>query len=237
VDIFPSIEIRNGRVVGSGPRVEGERVDPDPVARAERLVWQGATWLHLVDLDRAFGDGENAAAVGRIVTRVGSYVRLQLRGGIRTREACEAVRDLEVTRVVVDPLEGDPTHIDAALDVLGAYRVALGVDGRDGFVSLRGWSHLSTIRAADLARRASSVGVRTMVYRDIARHGTFNGLDVETAGALQREGLGVIVNGGTAALTDVALARDAGLAGLIVDYALIEGRFTLAEALRVAAGG
>jgi phosphoribosylformimino-5-aminoimidazole carboxamide ribotide isomerase len=74
-----------------------------------------------------------------------------------------------------------------------------------------------------------------MVYRDIARHGTFNGLDVELPAALQREGLGVIVNGGAAALTDVAAARDAGLAGLILDYALIEGRFTLAEALRVAA--
>ena len=84
MDLFPAIDIRFGRAVRlaqGAPSTDPH--DDDPIALAERFVMQGARWLHLVDLDRAFGDGENGALIGRIITRVGSHLRIQLGGGLR----------------------------------------------------------------------------------------------------------------------------------------------------------
>ena len=235
MELFPAIDIRFGRVVRltQGEPARETRFDDDPVALAERFVVQGARWLHLVDLDRAFGDGDNSALIARIVTRVGSHVRLQLGGGLRTLERLREVQDLEVARFILGTsVVTNPELVPQALDLVGGPRLAVGLDARDGLVALHGWQHTSTVLARDVAVRVASEGVRTIIYTDIARDGMLSGPDFVGAVALQEaSGAGVIVSGGVGSIDDLLRAKATAVAGVIVGRALYEGRFTLLQAL------
>ena len=234
MDLFPAIDIRFGRAVRLAQGAAAtDRHHDYPVAVAERFAMQGARWLHLVDLDRAFGDGENGALIGRIITRVGSHMRIQLGGGIRSEERLREVRDLEVARIILgSAVVGTPALVSQALDLLGAPRVAVGLDVRDGLLALHGWQQTSIVRARDVAIRVAEEGVRTIVYTDIARDGRLAGPDFVGAIELQEvSGAGVILSGGVGSIDDLLRARASAVAGVIVGRALYEGRFTLAQAL------
>jgi phosphoribosylformimino-5-aminoimidazole carboxamide ribotide isomerase len=235
VDLFPAIDIRFGRVVrlARGEPGRESSYDDDPVALAERFAMQGARWLHLVDLDRAFGDGDNSAIVSRIVTRVGSHLRIQLGGGLRTAERLREVQDLEVTRFILGSVAAtDPALIPFGLELLGAPRVAVGLDARNGFVALRGWQQSSTLMARDVAIRVAQEGVATIIYTDIARDGMLSGPDFVGAVELQSaSGAGVILSGGVGSLDDLTRAKATAVAGVVIGRALYEGRFTLPQAL------
>jgi phosphoribosylformimino-5-aminoimidazole carboxamide ribotide isomerase len=110
-------------------------------------------------------------------------------------------------------------------------RLAVGVDARDGFVAIRGWTETSTLRATDLAKDVVSLGIVTLIYTDVARDGMLRGPDVAGAAALQVAGARVVASGGVATLDDLRRVGRAGLAGAIVGRALYEGRFALREAL------
>jgi phosphoribosylformimino-5-aminoimidazole carboxamide ribotide isomerase len=235
LDLFPAIDIRFGRAVrlAQGAAAVTSPHADDPIALAERFVLQGARWLHIVDLDRALGDGENGALIGRISRRVGSHIRIQLGGGIRSLERLREVRDLEVARVILGSAAVTrPELVPEALELLGAPRVAIGLDVRDGLLSLRGWQQTSIVRARDVAIRVAAEGVRTIVYTDIARDGRLAGPDFVGAVELQAvSGAGVILSGGVGSLDDLLRAKAAAVAGVIVGRALYEGRFTFSEAL------
>jgi phosphoribosylformimino-5-aminoimidazole carboxamide ribotide isomerase len=202
------------------------------VALAERFVWQGARWLHVVDLDRAFGDGDNSDVISRIVTRVGSHLQIQLAGGFRSLPSVRAVLHLDITRVVLGTAAiTDPDMVPAVIDEAGALRVAVGLDARQGMVAIRGWAQTTDQRADDVARRVIGNGVRTIIYTDVSRDGMLSGPDIEGAIALQKLGAGVIASGGISSLEDLRAVSRAGLAGAIVGRALYEGRFTVKEAL------
>jgi phosphoribosylformimino-5-aminoimidazole carboxamide ribotide isomerase len=239
VDLFPAIDIRHGRVVrlSQGEATRQTVYGDDPVAVAERFAEQGAAWIHVVDLDRAFGDGENLATVRRIVARVASRVRVQLGGGLRTVERVREGLEQGVSRVVVGTAAAiDPAVVPAVLAAEGADRIAVGIDARDGHVAIRGWTETAALTVEALARRVSADGVRTVIYTDVARDGMLAGPDLDGARRLQSAGLGVIASGGVAGLADIRAVREAGLAGVIVGRALYEGRFGLTEALEAAAG-
>ena len=204
---------------------------------AARFADQGATWVHVVDLDRAFGEGENLALVRRIVAAVGGRTRVQLGGGLRTLERVREGLDQGVDRVVIGTAAAlDPAVVPAAVAAAGVERIAVGIDARDGRVAIRGWTETSQLTADSLARRVVGEGVRTVIYTDVARDGMLTGPDVDGARRLQAAGARVIASGGVAGLEDIRAVREAGLAGAIVGRALYEGRFTLPEALEAAAG-
>lgn len=235
--LYPAIDIRNGQVVRLSQGEAGRQIvyGFDPVAVAERFVAQGAEWIHVVDLDRAFGSGENVESVRRIVAAVGQHVRIQLGGGFRSLPQLREGLDLGVVRVVVGTSAVlDPAFVPAAIAEAGSARLAVGVDVREGMVAVRGWTETSTQRAEDLVRRVAADGVETIIYTDVSRDGMLLGADVSGALALQRTGTRVIASGGVSSLADVRAVRDAGLAGAIIGRALYEGRFGLAEALEVA---
>jgi phosphoribosylformimino-5-aminoimidazole carboxamide ribotide isomerase len=239
VDLFPAIDIRHGRVVrlSQGEATRQTVYGEDPVAVAERFAEQGATWIHLVDLDRAFGDGENLSLVRRIVARVGREARVQLGGGLRTVERVREGLEQGVVRVVIGTAAAiDPSVVPGAVAAVGAERIAVGIDARDGQVAIRGWTETVPLTAETLARRVVGEGVRTIVYTDVARDGMLTGPDLAGARRLQAAGAGVIASGGVAGLDDIRAAREAGLAGAIVGRALYEGRLDLVEALEAAAG-
>jgi phosphoribosylformimino-5-aminoimidazole carboxamide ribotide isomerase len=239
VDLFPAIDIRHGRVVrlSQGETTRQTVYGDDPATVAERFASDGAAWIHVVDLDRAMGEGENDAAVRRLVERVGARVAVQLGGGFRSLERVAAGLDLGVHRLVIGTAAAtDPAFVAAAVATAPAGRLAVGVDTREGMVAVRGWKETSTVRAADLVERVLQEGIETVIYTDVSRDGMLAGPDLAGAAALRRLGARVIASGGVASVEDVRAARDLGLDGVVIGRALYEGRVRLADALAVARG-
>ncbi|HET7468260.1 MAG TPA: HisA/HisF-related TIM barrel protein, partial [Gemmatimonadales bacterium] len=174
MDLYPAIDFRHGRVVrlSQGEATRQTVYGDDPVAVAERFAEQGAEWIHVVDLDRAFGEGENLALVRRIVARAGWRAKVQLGGGLRSADLVKAGLEQGVSRVVLGTAAAlDAPLVPAVLAAEGAERIAVGIDARDGQVAIRGWTETSNLTADALARRVVADGARTIIYTDVARDG------------------------------------------------------------------
>jgi phosphoribosylformimino-5-aminoimidazole carboxamide ribotide isomerase len=237
VDLFPAIDIRNGRVVrlSQGEPTRQTVYGDDPIATAERFIEQGARWIHVVDLDRAFEVGSNLELIRGLVRQLGSRAAVQLGGGLRSLDLVRAGVELGAARVVVGTAAAmNPGFIPAAVGALGAHCLAVGIDVRQGLVALRGWSETSSRRGDDLAREVVGEGIETLVYTDIERDGMLRGPDLAGAVALRTLGAQVIASGGIASADDIRAACAAGLDGVIVGRALYEGRVSLAEGLEAA---
>ncbi|HZI44262.1 MAG TPA: 1-(5-phosphoribosyl)-5-[(5-phosphoribosylamino)methylideneamino] imidazole-4-carboxamide isomerase [Ilumatobacter sp.] len=232
VELYPAIDLRDGRVVRltKGDYAQQTVYGDDPVAVAIGFVEEGATWIHVVDLDAArTGDPVNRALVGRIASALAGRCRLQTGGGVRTLADVEALAAAGVTRVVMGSAAvRDPELVAAASAIMP---VAVGLDHRDGELAVHGWTEGSGVRLAEALRSFPSAAA--FVITDIARDGMLVGPDVEgLAAAASATHIPVIASGGVASLADLAaLAGVAGLAGVITGKALYEGRFTVAEAL------
>lgn len=237
MDLLPAIDIRSGRVVRliQGEPARQTVYGDDPLAVAEHFVEQGAHWIHLVDLDRALGAGDNLETMRRIAHKLASRVQLQLGGGFRSQELLRAGLALGVARIVIGTAAvTDPAFLPAAVAAVGAQHLAMGIDARDGFVALRGWTETTSRRAEELAREVLREGIQTVVYTDITRDGMLAGPDISGAVALQQLGARVIVSGGVSTTSDIRSACEAGLAGIIVGRALYEARLDLPQALAAA---
>lgn len=237
--VYPAIDLRRGRVVRLAQGDPGRQTvyGDDPTAVAERWLAEGARWLHVVDLDGAFGEAgeENGEALGAVLAvaeRVGG--RVQFGGGLRKVDDLARLRSLGASRVVLGTAAvEDPILLREALRRFGPGWVAVGVDARSGRVRVRGWMEDAGVDALDLARRLRQDGVTTVVFTDVARDGVGAGVDVAGARRLAEEaGLEVIASGGAASLDDVRRVRAAGLGGVVIGRALYEGRISLSEALR-----
>jgi phosphoribosylformimino-5-aminoimidazole carboxamide ribotide isomerase len=237
VDLLPAIDIRSGRVVrlSQGEATRQTVYGDDPLAVAERFVDQGARWIHVVDLDRALGTGDNLVAVRRVADRIGSRVQVQLGGGFRSLDLLRAGLELGVARIVIGTAAAvHAGFVATAVALVGSGQLAVGIDAREGLVAVRGWTETSTRQADDLAREVVGEGIETIIYTDITRDGMLAGPDLAGALALQRIGARVIASGGVASTGDVRAACEAGLAGVIVGRGLYEGRLSLPEALEAA---
>jgi phosphoribosylformimino-5-aminoimidazole carboxamide ribotide isomerase len=238
LDLLPAIDIRSGRVVRltQGEATRQTVYGTDPAAVAQGFADQGARWIHVVDLDRAFGEGDNEESVRRILERVRGRVRIQIGGGFRSLDRVRLGIGLGVDRVVIGTAAAmDPGFLTAVAAEVPVERLAVGVDARDGRVAVRGWTETSTLTAVDLASRALDSGIATLIYTDVARDGMLQGPDIPGAQVLQHQGARVIASGGISSLDDLRRIAAAGLAGAIVGRALYEGRFDLPGALEAVA--
>jgi phosphoribosylformimino-5-aminoimidazole carboxamide ribotide isomerase len=237
VDILPAIDIRHGRVVrlSQGEAARETVYADDPVAQADAFVEAGASWIHVVDLDRAFGDGHNLEVVRQIAARAAGRARVQCGGGLRTLEAIGEALEAGVARAVIGTAAvTDPGLVPAAVARNGAAAIAVGLDARDGRVALRGWTEASAHTVTDVARRVLGTGARTIIYTDIARDGMLTGPDLDGCRALAALGAEVIASGGFATLDDVRRAAEAGATGAILGRSIYEGTIALPAALAVA---
>jgi len=236
MQIYPAIDIKDGRAVRLRQGLAADVTDYGTPAEAA-MDWktQGATYLHVVDLDGAFeGKGRNLPLVAEIVRETGLPV--ELGGGIRTMEDIEARLTLGVARVILGTVA--LTDPDLVRRACASYpgRIACGIDAKDGRVAVRGWVEASDVDPVDLALRMKDAGVLDVIYTDIRRDGMQTGPNVEaTAELVRRTGLRVIGSGGVGKIQDLYDLRDAGCAGAIVGKALYNGNFTLAQALRLEA--
>lgn len=240
--IFPAIDLRNGRCVRLVEgRLENETVfSDDPAAMARQWAEQGAAWLHLVDLDGAFaGTPQNLAVVKAIVDAVD--IPVQLGGGIRSLETIAEVLETGVSRVILGTSSvSQPEMVAEAVRRFGAERIVVGIDARDGKVALQGWVEKTEIGAIDLAQQMESLGIKHIIFTDIARDGKLQGPNLasieEMAKALH---IGVIASGGVSRIEDIQALKkleSTGVEGVIVGKAIYTGAVKLAEALEVAKG-
>ena len=237
MDLLPAIDIRRGRVVRliQGESTRETVYSENPVEVAERFAQEGARWIHVVDLDRAFGSGDNLPILSAIIERLSPAVQIQAGGGFRTMDAIQSGLRVGVARIVIGTAAAsDPGLLPHFVATAGSGRLAVGIDVRDGRVAMRGWTETTGQRPDDLATQVLESGIDVIVYTEISRDGMLEGTDVSGAVLLQQLGARVIVSGGIAGPDDIRVACTAGLAGAIVGRALYEGRLTVAEAVRAA---
>ena len=234
--IYPAIDLRGGKVVRlkEGDPARMTAYSDDPAETARKWLGMGATWLHVVNLDGAFGESDDAnRSALEAVLKLGAQV--QFGGGMRSLDAIEDAIALGVSRVVLGTIAIEqPKVVIAALNKFGPEKIAVGIDARDGLVAVRGWKSDSGILAKDLALQMRNVGLRTVIFTDIRRDGLGSGLNIPSTRELAEvSGLDVIASGGVHTLDDVIAARDAKLSGAIIGRALYEGTIDLEKALQV----
>lgn len=228
--VLPAIDLRGGQCVRlhQGDFARETIYGTDPVAMARRWESAGAPLLHVVDLDGAkVGRPMQTALVREIIQAVG--VPVQCGGGLRTLVAVEnALRD-GVSRVVLGTVAvADPGLLLGALERWGPERIVVGVDARDGVVATHGWMETSDTRASVLVRDVASLGVKTVLYTDIARDGTLTRPNYAALSEIALCGVEVIASGGVASREHlVALASIPGVTAAIVGRALYTGDLQL----------
>ncbi len=237
--IYPAIDLRNGTVVRLRQGKADQQTDYSsaPSKVAKEWIEQGAAWLHVVNLDGAFGDASpmNASAIQSILEAGKNKVKIQLGGGLRTRDQIAAALQQGVSRVVLGTaVIENPAFGEAVLAEFGGDKIAFGFDAHKQELMSWGWQSGSGVEMKTLAERLAKAGAKTIIYTNIQKDGMQSGVDWQNAKLLSEQtGLAVIASGGTATLDDIAAVHTAGLAGVIVGRALYEGNFTLKEALNV----
>ena len=238
--LLPAIDILEGRAVrlAKGDYSQVTVYNDDPVDQARKFEAQGATWIHVVDLDGArTGVPENIAIVERIVRE--TSLSVEIGGGIRTLKTLERLADIGAARMVLGTaLVNDPELARAAVERVGGDRLTAGIDAKGGEVAVSGWIEGSGVAATDLARAMGAAGFKHIVYTDIARDGMQTGLDVQ-AYVQMAEAFGhpVIASGGVASAADIERLAPvaASIEGVITGRAVYEGTLTVEEGVAACA--
>jgi phosphoribosylformimino-5-aminoimidazole carboxamide ribotide isomerase len=231
-ELFPAIDLRAGQVVRllQGDYGRQTTYGDDPVAVALAFAEQGATWIHVVDLDAArSGSPVNRPVVAAVAATVRGVARVQTGGGVRTVDDARELARAGVARVVMGSAAvRSPELVGQVADVVP---VAVGLDHRGGELAVHGWTEGSGVQLVDALQ--SFAGAAAFVITDIARDGMLEGPDLAgLAAAAAAAPAPVIASGGVSSLDDVtALARVPGIAGVITGKALYEGLFTVAQAV------
>jgi phosphoribosylformimino-5-aminoimidazole carboxamide ribotide isomerase len=236
--LFPAIDLKEGLAVRlqQGDMARATVFHKDPAQQAHTFETQGFKHLHVVDLDGAFaGKPMNGAAVERILKTISMCV--QLGGGIRDMATVDAWLDKGINRVIIGTAAvRNPALVkDAAKKYPG--KIAVGLDARDGKVTVQGWAEISELSALDIARRFEDAGVAAIVYTDVTRDGMLKGLNLDATIALaDAVSIPVIASGGLSSIEDIKAMlepRARKLEGAIAGRALYDGRLDAAEALKL----
>ena len=239
--IYPAIDLKNGQCVRlvKGDMNQDTVYNDDPAAQALEWARAGFSWIHVVDLDGAFkGAPVNKTAVKSIIGA--TDLPIQLGGGIRDLKQIESWLHEGVSRVILGTIAvRDPELVKKACYEFPG-QIVVGIDARNGKVAVEGWAEESDMLAVDLAAKFEDCGVSAIIYTDIDRDGTGQGVNViSTISLAQSISIPVIASGGVGSLKDLELVRDAseyGVEGVIVGKALYDGRVAPDDALKVAGG-
>tara|TARA_B110000014_G_C19991202_1_gene513399 strand:- start:56 stop:787 length:732 start_codon:yes stop_codon:yes gene_type:complete len=226
--LYPAVDLKDGQCVRllRGEMDRATVFSEDPVRQVKKFFDQGFEWLHIVDLNGAIqGRAVHKELIKEMVCS--TELEVQLGGGIRSMEVLEAWIDVGVSRVVLGTaaLYNPELVRNACKEHPG--RIAVGIDGRDGRVAVKGWVEQSEILAIDLARRFEDEGVSLIIFTDIARDGAMSGVNLETTAALASAlSIPVVASGGVASMEDLEAVKgleSVNVVGVIVGRALYEG--------------
>lgn len=235
--LLPAIDLKDGRCVrlkkGNFDTVSQVAERAMDVARA--FADAGARWVHMVDLDGA-RDGVriNSPHIGEVIQR--SALSVELGGGIKTKDDVDMVAETGVARLVIGSAAVTaPEVVSHALARYGRDRVAVGIDCLDGQVRTKGWEEAAGLSGLELAKQMEALGVKTLIFTDIATDGMLSGPNLDQLSMMQDTvGCDIIASGGVTTLDDVKRLRDMGLYGAIIGKAYYAGTIDLAEAIREA---
>ena len=238
LELLPAVDVADGQAVRLTQGEAGSETSyGDPLSAALDWVNGGAEWIHLVDLDAAFGRGSNADLLADVVARVGDRVKVEMSGGIRDDASLERAMATGCARVNLGTaaLE-DPAWTASAIDRYGE-RVAVGLDVRGTTLAARGW----TKEGGDLwevLARLDAAGCARYVVTDVRKDGMLSGPNLDLLRQVcEATSAPVVASGGVSSLADIEAIRaltPLGVEGAIVGKALYNGNFTLPEALDVA---
>lgn len=227
--LFPAIDIRDGKCVRLVQGDYGKEIiyHNSPSDMAKEWERQGATYIHVVDLDGAkTGNSLNKKAISEIVQSVS--VPIQVGGGIRTMEQVDLYCNLGVSRIIIGTAAiENPTFVKEAVAKYGE-KIAVSIDARNGFVATNGWTETSTVKAVDLLKELAAIGITTVVYTDILKDGMLQGPNFEELRLMNEAShIDIIASGGVSTEQDIVKLKDMQLYGAIIGKALYEGNISL----------
>lgn len=233
--ILPAIDLRGGKVVRlqQGLADKQTTYSDDPIAVAAGWEQQGAEELHIVDLDGAFsGQPQNLHIVEQIAKTIN--IPIELGGGMRDEQSIDEALAAGVTRVVIGTKACDSLDfVRSVVNKFGGESIAVGIDAKNGIVSVKGWTEASKWDAVALSQAVSVTGAATIIYTDISTDGMFTGPNIPALKQiLESVDLQVIASGGVASVDHIRALRDIpNLYGAIVGKALYDQKVTLAQIL------
>ena len=234
MEILPAIDLKDGVAVrlSKGLMDSAKIYSKTPWELAKKFEDFGAKYLHLVDLDGAFaGEAINYKTIEKIVKS--TNLKVEVGGGIRDEKRIKEYQNLGVYRFILGSVAlKNPNFVR---EVAPKYNIVVGIDAKGGMVAVEGWEKTSDFTAVEFAKKMVSLGVKTIVYTDIATDGTLAGPNVEAmremADAVDAD---IIASGGIGSLEDILSLKDTGVEGVIVGKALYTNRVDLKEAVEKA---
>ena len=233
--LYPAIDLVGGKAVRlfKGDYAQMTVYSDDPVSVAKEFQKAGAKRMHLVDLEAAkSGIPANAATIRAIAENTDLF--LEVGGGIRNMEILETYLSLGVDRAILGTAAvTDPQFLEDAVEKYGE-KVAVGVDLKDGFVAIKGWTETSELTAEAFFEKMQALGVKTVICTDISRDGAMKGTNRELYKTLSEKfSIDLIASGGVSSIDDIAALKEMGLSGAIIGKAYYTGAIDLKEALEV----
>lgn len=235
MEILPAIDLKNGFAVRlkKGEMNSAKIYSDKPWELAEKFADLGAKWLHIVDLDGAFaGEAKNAKTIEKIVKS--TNLKIEVGGGIRDEERIKFYKNLGVSRFILGSAAlKNPEFVK---QMAKKYKIAVGIDAKNGFVATEGWAEVSNIKACELAKIYADAGVEAIICTDISKDGMLSGVNVKFSEEIAKSsGIKTIASGGVKDLSDIKALKQSGkIYGVIVGKAYYEGSIDLKEAFLIA---
>lgn len=236
--IYPAIDIKDGKCVrllrGSFDDVTVYGDNPAEMARKWESL--GGEYIHVVDLDGALkGHGVNAESIKKICKAVN--VPVQTGGGIRSISDIEAKLECGISRVIIGTKAvSDADFVKEAVKRYGD-KIVIGIDAKDGMVAIEGWEKTSEYRAVEFAKKMEEIGVKTIIYTDIATDGTLMGPNVDAMREMvNNTNMDIIASGGIGNIEHIKALIPTGVEGVITGRALYTGNINLCDAIKAGKG-
>jgi phosphoribosylformimino-5-aminoimidazole carboxamide ribotide isomerase len=238
MEIFPSVDIRNGKVVRltEGNFNQMRVYNDSPENSAEKFIGEGARNLHVVDLDGAMeGKPVNFEAIRKLCMNGDLFV--EVGGGIRDMARIENYLSHDAGRVILGTVAvKNFSFVEEAVKRYGD-RIAVGVDARDGQVAISAWRDVTDVDSVDFCKRLADAGVATVIYTDIARDGRLSGTNLDIYKRLSAlDTLDIVASGGISFESEIAELMAIGTYGAILGKSLYEGKLSLARVIDIADG-
>jgi len=235
--VIPAIDLMGGKVVrlSRGDPLTRRSYEQfgDPVETARSWELQGASRLHVIDLDAAFGRSNNHEVISRIMKAVG--IPTQVGGGIRSLKSAKEALDGGVSEVILGSMAiREPLNVNRLMEEYGPERIIVSLDHLEGKIRIKGWTEDTRLDLEETLNKFASNGVKKFLVTSIDRDGTLSGPNYTTLTRVVSKGR-IIAAGGIGSLQDLSDLKKIGVSAAVVGKALYDGRFTLAEALRLEA--
>ena len=237
MQLIPAIDLMNGKIVrlsrGEARTAKFYEIEfGTPVEAAKRWRDEGAGKLHIIDLDAAFGTGNNLSVIAQVAQNI--KLPVQVGGGIRSYETTEKLFQTRITQVILGALAfSDPSAIGKIQKKFGLDSVIVALDNKEGLIMVEGWKTATAMTVDEALEKYTAMGVRHFLITSIAKDGMLNGPDLQTLSqATQYPNAKIIAAGGIGSIGDLAALKDIGVEGAVIGKALYEGRFTLKEAIQ-----